>query len=48
VDQVLELGLSNLLGAVAKYKQQSVNHVGFAAAVGANNRREALQQAPAA
>lgn len=42
VDQVLQLGLPNFLCAVAKDEQHSVNHVGLAAAVGSNDRGEAL------
>ena len=42
VDEVFQLGLSDLLCAEAKDEEHGINDVGLAASVRANNRGEAL------
>ena len=44
VDQIFELGLPNLLSAITKDKEQRIDNVGFAAAVGPNNGGKTLEE----
>ena len=44
VNELRNLVEAKLLGLLAEHEEHGINHVGLAAPIGADNRREALQQ----